>query len=313
MTRHGTTLLAVFCLVSGTLFAGGDTTPGFDFLRWDLGARASAMGGAYCTASGDLHGLLYNPATLCNTGDNSAVFSYHRYYLDMQSGFAALSRKTGRGMIAAGIAYLDYGRMSRTTVSREELGTFSPGDLLLTAAWADSLSFGLRLGAAVKYIYQSYGQYRASAVAFDIGCMYLFPEQQIGLGFSVRNAGFALTSFTGRKETLPLSVRAGISKRLAHLPLLLQFDLITYDDIAGKRALSLYWALGGEFTITDNFYLRWGYHSRGSEQSGGEGDVHLAGMSAGLGIAFSSWQLDCGWNFYGVLGNIASVTFSLPL
>ncbi|MBN2417284.1 PorV/PorQ family protein [bacterium] len=313
MTRRGLEVLTVSCLVAGTLFAKGDDMPGFDFLRWDLGARASAMGGAYTTASGDLHGLLYNPAALYTGDANSAVFCYHRYYLDMQSGFTAFSRKTARGLIAGAVAYMDYGQMTRTTVSREELGTFSPGDLVLTAAWADSLPFGLAVGAAVKYIHQSYDQYRASALAVDIGCVYTVPDQNLRLGISVRNAGTALSSFTGRKAALPFSLRAGISKRLAHLPLLLQLDLIHLDDSARGRGRSLYWALGGEFTITETLYLRWGYHSRGSEQSGGEGGVHLAGISAGIGIAYPAWRLDCGWNFYGVLGNVASVSVTLPL
>ena len=42
-------------LFSSSLVLGSDgSTAGFDFLRWDAGARASAMGSAYTAADGDV-------------------------------------------------------------------------------------------------------------------------------------------------------------------------------------------------------------------------------------------------------------------
>lgn len=309
--RH---LLLVILASAAALQAGKNDPPGFDFLRWDTGARASAMGGAYAAAAGDLNGIGYNPAVLFSSGSRAAVLSYHNYYLDMQSGFAACSWTIGSGLKAAvSAAYLNYGQMTRSNTYMDDLGTFSPGDLVVTAAAADSFAFGLVWGAAVKYVHQNYDQYTASAVAIDLGAVYAFPAENIRLGLSVKNLGTALTAFVEHKESLPLTVRAGISKRLAHLPLLLQFDLLKYVHTAGDFASGLYWALGGEFTITDRFYLRWGYNSRGSEQNGAGGSAGLAGFSAGLGFDFSRWQLDCGWGFYGILGNVPSVSFYLPL
>ena len=122
-----------------------------------------------------------------------------------------------------------------------------------------------------------------------------------------------LSSYLTEKEKLPLTIRGGISKRLAHLPLLLHFDLLQYVFQSNQKNKGIYWAIGGEFTVSSRFYLRWGYHSRGREQSNAGGGSSFSGFSVGVGLDFSKWSLDCGWGFYGILGDVPSVTFSMPL
>ena len=60
-------------------------TTGFDFLRVDMGARPAAMGGAFVAVTTDLHGLIYNPASLLGIDDWDASFTFHDYLLDINS------------------------------------------------------------------------------------------------------------------------------------------------------------------------------------------------------------------------------------
>ncbi len=297
------TLLAPFLTLQAS-----DGIDGFDFLRWDAGARPSALGGAFIAVPGDIFGVAYNPASLFGASPQEAALSYHSFFMDMQTGSILYGRRVrGGGHVAVGLFYLNYGEMRRTNIFLDDLGSFSPGDVIFSCTYADSISHGLVYGISAKTIYSHYDEYSAAALALDAGILCPIPSQSMYVGLSVSNAGLAVKNFFDERETLPVSIRAGVSKRLAHLPLLINFALIRYLNQASEGPAGLYWALGGEFSISERVYLRWGYNSRGREettQSGGR----FAGFSAGLGLELSRWQVDCGWNFYGILGDVPSVT-----
>jgi len=289
---------------------GGIT--GFDFLRTDAGARPAAMGGAFVAVSADLYGLTYNPAGLVNVPDMLGTFSFVDQLLDINSGFAGFNKLLNNGSrIFAGIYYTSYGEFRRTDASGQDLGSFTSGDLMISAGYADSLSVGLRYGATAKYIYSKIDDYTAGAVAVDLGVIYRLHNQNLNLGLSVTNLGTSVKSFVDTHEKLPLSYRFGISKRLAHLPLLLNFDFIRYHHTPSNIFLGLYWALGGEFTITENFFLRGGYNSRGREEEAGTSTDRFRGISLGFGLQFGRFNLDYGFSTYGVLGNMNRFTLTI--
>jgi len=286
---------------------------GFEFLRWEIGARPTAMGGAFVSMIGDLYGLRYNPATLVGTKDMETTFTYLNSFLDFKSGFAGLSKSvSGMGQVGIGIFYTNYGEFRRTDVGDTDMGSFTPADYVVSVTYADSLTMGLRFGASFKYIQSRIDQYTSSAVAADIGIIYRLPKENVSVGFSILNAGSALRAFVEVHEKLPTSYRLGVSERLAHLPLLLNFNLIKYQYEESSFLGGLYWALGGEFTIMERFFLRWGYNSRGREEKGGVDTYPLAGVSLGLGISYRKYRFDYGWSSYGALGNANTFTITIP-
>ena len=66
--------------------------------------------------------------------------------------------------------------------------------------------------------------------------------------------------------------------------------------------------MGGEFTISENFFLRWGYNSRGSEEKVGAGSDRLAGISLGLGIKYKTYRFDYSFATYGAMGGMHFLT-----
>jgi hypothetical protein len=114
-------------------------------------------------------------------------------------------------------------------------------------------------------------------------------------------------------ERMPTSFRLGFSKRLAHLPLLLGFNLLKSVDRQSSAFWGLYWALGGEFTLTDHLLLRLGYTSRGQEQKAGWGPDRWAGVSLGFGLRFGRYRVDYGFRSQGILGqeNLFSIGLDL--
>ena len=49
---------------TGSLYASGPGTTGAEFLKIRIGARASALAGAFTAISDDVNGLFWNPAGL---------------------------------------------------------------------------------------------------------------------------------------------------------------------------------------------------------------------------------------------------------
>ena len=87
-------LLSVFSPVSlliGFLLlsvpARSQSSVGYDFLRTFVGARPSAMAGAFISVQGDIHCLAYNPAGLAALDSKQGTASYLNHLLDFQSGF----------------------------------------------------------------------------------------------------------------------------------------------------------------------------------------------------------------------------------
>lgn len=306
-------IFTILYLVPSILFAGNSERAGFDFLRIDMGARPSAMAGAFVAVDGDVHGLFYNPASLIGISGRQAVFTYQNYLMDLNTGLAGYHIETGSGShLAFGLAYLSYGEMQKTSVDGEILGTFSPGDFSITAAYADQLPFGLRYGVAVRFIQSKIDDYSASAFCGDLGLLYRIETQNLNFGISLSNIGKAFNAFLEKHEKLPSSLRFGMSKRLAHLPLLFNLNFIKYFDMESGNFWGLYWILGGEFTISENVWLRLGYHSRGREQKTEGGNDQLAGISMGLGLKVRNYRIDYALNVHGILGNVNALTISIP-
>jgi hypothetical protein len=308
------TFIFFFALVPALATAGesgGDA--GFDWLRTEYGARPAAMGGAFCAVPGDLHGTAFNPAGLADVRDMEGAFTFIDHLFDFRSGFIGFCKSLGRtGRLGFGVSYTHYGAFTRTDEAGNDVGSFSPADFVVSAAYADHLPMGLKYGATLKYIHSRIDQYAASALAVDLGLMMNIPSQNAHVGLSVLNLGTSIDAFVEEHEKLPLSYRLGVSKRLAHLPLLLSFNVIRYQYDESDLFWGLYWALGGEFTITENLFLRWGYHSQGREEKVGADDDRFAGFSGGIGIRYQKYQMDIGIRSHGVLGLMNNFSITIP-
>jgi hypothetical protein len=117
------------------------------------------------------------------------------------------------------------------------------------------------------------------------------------------NVGKPTSAFMENKEDLPLSLRIGVTKKLAHLPLELNValnDLNVSEDSFGDRMSKF--AIGGEFTISEIIRLRLGYNNevnKGLDTGTGAG---FSGVSLGFGIFYDKFRFDYGFSSFGDLG-----------
>jgi hypothetical protein len=315
MSRIQRGILILLIVIPFFVWGEGDSgRSGFDFLKTDMGARPAGMGGAYIAVIGDLYGLIYNPAGLVGTPDKELSFTYLDHLLDIRSGFVGFHKRLGNsGHLGVGILHTNYGEMRKTDIEGNDLGAFGAADYAISAAYANQLPFGLRYGVSIKYIQSKYDVYSSGAVAGDIGFIYRIPSQDFNIGLTVSNLGTATKAFIDVREKLPITYRLGIAKRLAHLPLLLNFNVIKYQYQNSSILWGLYWALGGEFTISEHFFLRWGYNSRGGEEKVGADSDRFAGISLGLGLKYKHYRFDYAYTTYGAMGGMHFLTATMAL
>ena len=281
-------------------------TAGYEFLRTHIGARPSAMAGAFVSIPGDIHAIYFNPAGLAPISGRLATATYLNHVLDFQSGFIAYTQPIKNiGQAAFGIDYMNYGDFDETDAAGNKLGEFGAGSIALTSSVGRSINEDLMVGVSAKFIYFSIVEYNSTALALDLGAIYKVPfidEMNVGLG--VFNLGQALTTFIDHKDPLPLNFVIGFSKKLAHLPLEYSVTVNKYIDD------DFQFNVGGEFTLAEGVFLRLGYNSLGRDlKIGADGD-QFSGISMGLGFHWKQMQFDYGLSSFGAIGYLNRATFS---
>jgi len=298
-------LVIVLFMSDLVLAAGSAGTVGFEFLRIHPSARPAAMAGAFVAISGDQNSIYFNPAGIAEVNSSSGTFSYVNHVLDLRSGFVGyVHPKLGPGNLGIGIHYMDYGDFKKTDINGEEVGVFGANSVSLALAYAARLYNVVLVGGSFKYIRSGIDNYSADAIAFDAGIIYHTPIQDLDIGLSVSNVGQSTSAFMETKDDLPFCFRAGFAKRLAHLPLLLALNIYKYPDY------DWHGALGGEFTLTEYLFLRFGYDQIGKELYADSSKDRFAGVSVGLGLLWRNVHFDYSFSSIGIAGALNRVSVS---
>ncbi len=185
--------IIVFLTAAGFLFGqskvGSTAAP---FLNIGIGPRAVSMGGAFVATANDVTALYWNPAGASRTNSNSALFSHSKWFADITYNWAgAMFALDGMGTIGFSVDYLDYGELEVTTL-REPDGTgeyFTPKDLSMAITYAYNLTDKFSIGGNVKYINQKIWNSSASAVAMDLGVLFLSDIYGLRVGATIANFG----------------------------------------------------------------------------------------------------------------------------
>jgi len=297
--------MALVAALNAMVFAASPGTTGYQFLRTQVGARPSAMGGTFIAVPGDVHNLFYNPAGLAEIAVRTGSVTYLKHVLDFHSGFVAYAQPVAPMTVGAlGANYINYGTFKRRDELGQEQGEFGASGLCFTAAVARKLTPVLLIGASAKLIYATIDHYQSSALVGDAGVLYHTPIHDLDVAAGVFNVGAVLSAFTEEKDQLPLAYRLGLMKRLEHLPLLLGVTTYKYPDDIWQ------WTIGGEFTVGEGLFLRWGYDSIASDMDVGGSKDYLAGISLGFGVTWRSYRFDYAFSSMGEVGSQNRFTIS---
>jgi hypothetical protein len=297
--------ITIFCTAA---MAGNEITSGFEYLRTDFCPRTAATSNAFLSATGDISTLFVNPAGMAFLEQPQYTFNYTNYILDINGGMAGYAQKYGKlGIVSIGLVYMNYGTFDYTDENANSTGeTFSANDLALGIGIANHLDEQFTYGVNLKYAFSKIENYNASAIALDFGLMYAAPFQEnLNFAVSVQNLGSNFEYYDSHKETLPMSIRIGFSKKLAHLPLEFAASLndlnVRADNILDRIKR---FSVGGEFTLSEMLRLRLGYNNNLHSGFNDISSSKFGGVSGGLGIYWKSFRFDYAYSNFSALGTI---------
>lgn len=299
-----------FCLLI-SLFSTINTMQAqalFQGLNHPINSRGWGMGSAVCGLTNNGAGILSNPGTLSSAPPSLQV-SYTSFVLDIYSttGFAIMNAPV-KGRCAVIVHYLDYGSFTERNREGEDTGNFYVNDLNMGIAYGTNITQKLSAGASVSFIHSNLNLLSANAILGSIGVLYYDSNSTLAVGFSYRNFGSLVSGYNTEDEPLPTTFIIGVSKHLAHLPMILSIDAYrVYKDEYVAR-------IGGEFLFRDRFFLRWGTSTRRFQINAQQTfKDFLAGSSAGIGVKLNKFHFDIAFVSLGNIGTISSVSISQHL
>ena len=316
--------LLFFVFVSSSFYClaqvGGNHV--YPFLNMSSSARTSALGGSLITSTdGDVSLAYENPALSREALDNQIGFQHQFIFAGIQTGQVSFAKwLTSKNlMLHGGVKYMLYGEFDQTDIFGNQTGTFKGNDVSLYAGASYQVYDNLRIGANLKFISSSLEVYRSSGFAFDFGALYVDTSGLFSAGLTIRNAGTQISTYDQVRETLPLIITIGLSRRLKHLPFRffltynnLQNWNLLYDDpnteeggfFGGFQTIDQeptqldnffrHILFGGELMLGKNevFKIRLGYNHQRKQELSVTNFKTLTGFSLGFGVKFKKLNFD---------------------
>ncbi len=323
--------LCLMIIISFFTFAQNPNlgTSGANFLQIQVGARASAMGGAAVGLTDDASSVFWNPAGLVKIKSLQAYFSYMDWFKMFNFSAASLAFNAGDvGVFAASMIVFSTGEMEITT-EQEPNGTgefFDAQDLALGISFARYLTDRFSVGLTAKYVYQRIWHENASGLAFDIGTQYRLDFQNLTIAMCMTNFGGDL-QFDGpdlnvlfnKDATFPLSRLAPAKLETDPYPLPLNFqvgigfDILQSDFVKIKGEIDAVHPnnnkerlhFGTEFGFFDRLYLRGGYKYNYDDED--------YTFGAGVNFPFSSNNIafDYAYSIYNILPGVHRISLGI--
>ena len=179
-------------------FAGGENRAGTSAapqLQIPIGSRYLAMSGSAVSFAVGLEAIYWNPAGVALSESNAnAMFSYRKYFADMNMNFLAVSTSLGDlGTLAFSFRSLNVGDINVTTLNQPD-GTgekISPANFVVGLTYSKRLTDRVSIGTNFNLINDSWGKVKASGFSFDVGVQYrdLFDVPNLAVGVVIKNLG----------------------------------------------------------------------------------------------------------------------------
>ncbi|MBN1622455.1 MAG: PorV/PorQ family protein [Endomicrobiales bacterium] len=279
-------------------------TTGLNFLKIEVGAKSSAMGGAFSAVCDDASAVYWNPAGLANLDYKQLSIMHLSWFEGINYQFLSYVHPVNNlGTLGASIYYLSVGDIP----SYDNNGARLNGDIGVSDM-AFALSYGrsstkLDYGLTIKFIQEKLDDVSASAYALDAGILYKlnttflrsWMKDKIGQEFKIalglQNMGPDV-KFIQKEDPLPLNYRLGISQDFFYNSLTIACDVNLPKDN------DYYINSGIEYKITDWVALRGGYKF----QSNNPEHSVQPDLVGGIGLGNEFVTVDYAFVPYGVLG-----------
>ncbi|OGS55022.1 MAG: hypothetical protein A3J79_06875 [Elusimicrobia bacterium RIFOXYB2_FULL_62_6] len=285
---------ALLCCRVCAFAASAPGTSAFQFLQLGVGARPAAMGETYAGVADDVNAIYWNPAGLASLERRELSMTHALWLEGITYSNLAVAAPVRAGTIGGAFNFLNTGGIQKADNTGARFNeNYDMSDIMGVVSYARGLG-NLALGANLKYISSQLEEESAHSFAADIGALYSGFRpwgRKLRAGLSVQNAG-TKAGYVSEKASLPLTVRAGAGLELFD-GLLAASDLVYVEEDINLHAGAEYTRRVGSVVIA----ARAGYKSDTVRELGA-----LSGLTAGLGIKWSTYQFDYAWNSFTDLG-----------
>lgn len=305
----------------------------YNFLKLSPSPQLSAVGGTNISLiSQDVSLSWNNPALLRPAMHKQIGVNFTSFYAGIKNAHVqgAWYHESMKMNIGIGIHYLHYGETTQTDVAGNIQGSFQPRDYAVQLSMSKEYIPNWHFGTTVKFIQSSYGIYRSSGVAIDMGLNYYDSTGGWQVGFLAKNMGTQLRKYGNSGEDLPFDLQLGVTRRIMNSPFqfsftaqrLHQFDLIVEDSLnsidqgnARKQDtwfnnLFRHFVFAAQIFPSEKIECSIGYNIlRRAELSQVNQANGITGLSFGLGVhlkrmqiryARSHYQSNTGYNQFGL-------------
>ncbi len=279
----------------------------FGFLRYPTSVRANALGGnSVSLIERDPSLVFHNPGILGTEMDGMININYMNYISDINVGSAIFTKASGeRGAWGIGASFISYGNFKQTSINNDQEGSFTAKDINFTALYGYDLSERWRGGLAIKFLYSTFERYSAFGLCADAGLSYFNPDKEFSFGFTFKNLGAQLKSYTDERHRLPWDIQIGATKKLENAPIRLSVTAmylnkweINYLDKVNLdykntffKTLTRHLLFGVEYIPSENVWLGLGFNPKTNQDMALETGNKLGGFSFGGGIRINKFDV----------------------
>lgn len=292
-------VMALALLLAPQAHAGSGTDAA-SFLKLEPSARAAAIGGGFVALSNDSSAIFYNPAGLALLTRREILISHNEYIENINNEtLAYVWPLNGPVNLSFGANMLLTGDMQKYDSDGVGIGNYSANEGFIVGGAGGSVTKAIKVGGAVKMIYQSIGSRSARTYAADGGVIYR--GENIRIGVAAQNWGGKLKLYE-QSSALPCSYTAGVAYP-AYNSVWVAGQVRKYVD--GGLVSSLGIEVGIGVAGYSSIYLRGGYRSGPADEG--------SGITAGFGIKDRSLEFNYAVTPLGEIGISHLFTFTYKL
>lgn len=297
-------------------------TSGYQFLKINVDARSSGMGGSNVADAMDASSLYLNPALAVQMKRSQVYLGHTSYFADIDLNYAGYVHRHRNIAVGASLMYLDSGSMEETN----EFNPFGTGRTFRTVHMAAALTFAQELttlfsyGVSLKYLDERIEEIQAQSVVFDIGFFYRVGDSGLRFAIGLNNFGLDAdpsgetvrrtlhgdvieTDFERISPPTTFSIGAAYDAYQSETMSLLVTGQVTNPSDNAER-----FSIGSEMAYLGQFFIRTGFEF-------GVDESRLPSFGVGFKLPVSSYSigLDYGFSTRDRLGSLHRVALKINL
>ena len=235
------------------------------FLKIDVGARASGMGGAFVAVADDATALYWNAAGIARIESSKSELSLNHASWPSDLSFDQVGYvfhvKHIPGAFGVAARSLSMQPMVETTAFQPDPNTgtgqtFDAGMMVAGLTYARSFTDKFSAGVTANFIHEGLADLSQQSFSFDLGTLYDVGTLGMKIGMAIQNMGSQI-KFIDREARIPSVFRVGTSATLfqsAEQKLIGSFEFSHPPDNSERLNV------GGEYSFHRYVFLRGGYN-----------------------------------------------------